>query len=197
MSLAAGYALPATLPTIRLTEAVVHRVAALAYAAKEPAFRATGKYRFDDPTKGFSTLYCAREFGTCFSETLLRGGGLMVSRAEYDNKAAVLLLLDVQHLVLVDMFTTAALMSLDLDLSIVAGSSYLDTQQLGTLTYHHGSKPHGIVYRSRYDPDQPAMVLFNRARAHVRRYPGSKAQRFATVAELAAGVRNKLPFKVV
>lgn len=197
MSLPAGYALPATLPTLRLGEALVHRIAALAHAAKEPAFRATGTYRFDDPAQVFKTLYCAREFGTCFCETLLRGGRLMVSQADYDKKAAVLLLLNVQRLNLVDMYSTAALMLLGLDLSIVAGSSYVDTQVLGALAYHHASQPHGIVYRSRFDPDQPAMVLFDRAAAYVRHYPGSKARPFAEVTELVDGLRNKLPLKVV
>lgn len=196
MSLAAGYTLPAKLPTVRLREALVHRIATLAKARKEPAFRAAGTNRFDDAAQGFKTLYCAAAFGTCFSETLLRGGGLLVSKADYDMKAAVLLLLDVQRLQVVDMFSTAALALLELDLSIVAGSGYADTQALGALTYHHASQPHGILYRSRFDPEQPALVLFDCAAAHVRRYPGSKPLPFAKVSELVDGVRNTLPFMV-
>ena len=105
MSLAAGYTLPAKLPTVRLREALVHRIATLAKARKEPAFRAAGTNRFDDAAQGFKTLYCAAAFGTCFSETLLRGGGLLVSKADYDMKAAVLLLLATSVATLPAIFT--------------------------------------------------------------------------------------------
>lgn len=183
---------------MRLGEGLVHRICSRKYGYKEPAFRASGKYRFDDPTQTFGTLYCARDFGTCFMETLLRGpGSLNVARSDYDARAVALLLLDAKQLNLVDMFSSAALAQMALDLSIVAGGSYVDTQRLATLVHQHRSQSHGIVYRSRFDPDQPAIVLFERAVRYVRLYPGCKALPLAKVAELSDGVRSKVPFKFI
>ena len=84
MSLPAGFSLPATLPTYTIGEALVHRICATRFASREPSFRATGQHRFDDPKLSYGTLYCARDFGTCFLETLLRGASrLVVRKADY------------------------------------------------------------------------------------------------------------------
>ena len=198
MSLPSGYTMPATLPPARITEALVHRICGTEYAAKEPRFRATGKYRFDDPAQVFRTLYCARDFGTCFLETLLRArGSVGVPRADYDSRSVALLLLDPERLRLVDMFSTAGLAALDLDLSIVAGNDYGDTQQLATLAYRHVTAPDGIAYRSRFDPDAMAFVLFDRAAGAVRTYPGAAPVPLKHVDELAAGLRMTVPFRLI
>jgi hypothetical protein len=68
---------------------------------------------------------------------------------------------------------------------------------LAELVYSHRANPHGIMYRSRFDPDQLAIVLFDRANRYVRVYPGSKPQPLSKVAELSDGVRNKIPFVLV
>ena len=198
MSLPAGFSLPATLPTYGIGEALVHRICATAFASKEPSFRATGQHRFDDPTLSFGTLYCARDFGTCFLETLLRGAsGLIVRKTDYRTRSHAILLLDARRLKLVDLFSTAGVTSTGLDLSLLAGRDYAATQAIAALIYSHPQQPHGIAYRSRFDPDQPAIALFDRARQMVRRHPGSRAQRLTAVQELSDAVRNRVPFVLV
>jgi RES domain len=183
---------------VQIAEALVHRICNSKDAHAEPGFKASGKYRFDDPKQRFGTLYCARDFGTCFLETLLRGkASLAVARSDYDARSVALLLLDAKQLSLVDTFSTAALARLGLDLAIVAGGNYVATQHLAELVYAHRANPHGIMYRSRFDPDQPAIVLFDRANRHVRVYPGNRAQPLSKVAELSDGVRNKIPFVLI
>lgn len=198
MSLPADYALPATLPVYRVREALVQRICWTAQAAREPAFRSTGKYRFDDPKQSYGTLYCARDFGTCFFETLLRGAAnLAVSRNDYEARSVVLLLLDAERPTLVDLYSTEAVARLGLDLSILSADDYTETQAVSSLVHEHPQQPDGIVYRSRFDPEQSAIALFSRARTRLRRYPASPARRLTAVPELAAGVRNLVPFRVL
>jgi hypothetical protein len=192
-----GYALPASLPIYSLGEALVQRICTTAHAAKEPAFRATGAYRFDDPKTTYGVLYCAPTFGTCFLETLMRSGRLTVSRAAYDARSVVPLLLDVRRVHLVDLYTTAGVAALGLDLSILAAPGYADTQALSALAHAHAQRPHGFVYRSRFDPDEPAIALFERAKRLLRIFPGAAPAPLATVAELSDAVRNRVPFVFV
>ena len=195
MSLRVGFVLPAALPVFAIAEALVQRLCRSARAGAEPAFRATGAHRFDDPAGRYGTLYCAPDFGTCFIETLLRGAAsLTVRRVEYHASSVVLLLLDAKRLVLVDLFSTPAVASLGLDLGILTGTSYTDTQQLSGMIHRHPQKPHGIVYRSRFDPDRPAIVLFDGAKRLVRRFPGCTPRPLPAVPQLSDGVRNRVPF---
>lgn len=198
MSLPAGFALPRSLPLASLSEALVHRLCATAHARREPSFRATRANRFDDPRGAFGTLYCARSFGTCFLETLLRGAGnLAVSRARYNASAVALLLLDARQLHLVDLFSTSAVAGLGLNLALLAGASYTPTQQLAGLIHAHRQKPDGIVYRSRFDPDESALVLFERAANRARLVPQCRPIALPRVSELADAVRNRVPFVFV
>lgn len=176
----------------------MHRICLSNYAHNEPAFRKSGKYRFDDPQQKFGTLHCARDFGTCFLETLLPGTGtLAIPRSNYNVRSHVLLLLAARKLILIDFHSTRALATLGLNLSIVAGGSYLGTQQLSRLAYTHRSRPHGILYRSRFDPEQAAIVLFDRGARLVRIYPGSKGVALSSVQELSDTVRSKVPFVLI
>jgi hypothetical protein len=198
VNLPVGFSLPATLPTYTIGEALAHRICTTRFASTEPSFRATGQHRFDDPNSSYGTLYCARDFGTCFLETLLRGASrLVVRKADYRTRSLAILLLDARRLRLVDLFSTVGVASAGLDLSLLAGNNYRVTQAISALVYSHPQQPHGIVYRSRFDPDQPAVALFDRARRLVRLYPGSKAQRLTAVPELADGVRNRVPFVLI
>jgi hypothetical protein len=198
VSLPSGYTLPATLPVASVGEALLHRIVLTKFARKEPGFRASGRYRFDDAARGFGTLYCARDFGTCFMETLLRGRATRaVPQAAYNARSTVLLLLAADRLRLVDLYSTTALAELELDLAILAAGDYSDTQRLAALIYSHASLAHGIVYRSRFDPEQSAIALFDRAAPFVRRFPGSAPKPLTTVDELSAAVRNRVPFVLV
>jgi hypothetical protein len=183
---------------VSISEALTHRICSTAHATAEPSFRATGKYRFDDANLGFKTLYCAHDFGTCFMETLLRGKSQRhVLKADYDSRSVVLLVLDVKQLELVDMHSTEGLSVLDLDLSIIAGGDYTQTQRIAALAYSHPSAPHGIAYRSRFDPDRMAFVLFDRAARYVRTFPGTLPQPLGSVEELSDALRTRVPFDLV
>lgn len=174
------------------------RICATATAPKEPAFRQTARYRFDDPARGFATLYCAPVFATCFLETLVRDAAtLMVPQSAYDTNSLALFLLDAERLCLADMFSTRGLATLRIDLATLTAARYADTQRLARLIHDHPEQPHGILYRSRFDPDRPALVLFARARPHVRLFPGAVPTPLTRVPELAAGLRNQLPFTLV
>jgi hypothetical protein len=198
VSLPRGFALPATLPAAPLEDALALRICASATAASEPAFRRTARYRFDDPAGGFSTLYCAPAFATCFLETLVRdAAALTVQRAAYDATSLALLLLDAEHLRLVDLFSTRGVTRLRIDLATLTSDRYADTQRLGRMIHDHPEQPHGILYRSRFDPDRPAIVLFARAGAHVRLFPGTSPGPLADAPELAAGLRNQAPFTLL
>ena len=198
MSLPRGFMLPATLPTALLEDGLAHRICATANAGTEPAFRRTARYRFDDPARGFSTLYCAPAFATCFLETLVRDAtALTVSRSTYDATSIALLLLAVEQLRLVDLLSTRGMAALRIDLATLASDRYATTQRLARMIHDHPGQPHGILYRSRFDPDRPAIVLFARAQAHVRLYPGARPAALARVPELAAGLRNQVPFTLV
>ncbi len=99
--------------------------------------------------------------------------------------------------ILVDLFATRGVAQLRIDLAMLASDRYAGTQRLAGLIHAHPDRPHGILYRSRYDPDRPAMVLFGRAKPYVRLFPGAAPEPLARVPELAAGVRNQVPFVLV
>lgn len=149
----------------------------MAHASAEPSFRATGDGRFNDPLKQFSTLYCAADFDTCYSETLLRNGTFKVaagqyqiSKAVHDLKGLTIILADLLRLKLVDLFGSG-IREMGLDKSTVLGE-YGVTKPLARDLYEHPDKPDGIVYLSRFgERDRPAVVFFDRAKPHVRLYP--------------------------
>lgn len=198
MSLPSGFALPAALPRAPLEDAIILRICATAAAPNEPAFRQTARYRFDDPAGGFATLYCAPAFATCFVETLVRDAStLLVPLSAYDASSLALLLLDAERLRLADVFSTRALATLRIDLAMLTAARYAATQRLARLIHDHPDRPHGILYRSRFDPDRPALALFERARPHVRLFPGAVPTPLTRVPELFAGLRNQVPFTLV
>ena len=150
----------------------------MAYANAEPIFRATKGSRFDDPLKQFSTLYCAADFDTCYSETLLREnsfngakGQYEVAKALHDSKGLTIILADLLTLKLVDLFDSG-IRDMGLDEGMVL-AGYNVTQPLARELYKHPDKPDGIVYHSRFGKrDRPAVVFFDRAKPHVRLFPG-------------------------
>ena len=156
MSLPRGFMLPATLPTAPLEDGLAHRICATANAGTEPAFRRTARYRFDDPARGFSTLYCAPAFATCFLETLVRDAtALRVSRCTYDANSIALLLLDAEQLRLVDLFSTRGMAALRVDLATLASDRYAKTQRL-----------------ARTDPRSPGAAARNTLSVPLRSRPG-------------------------
>lgn len=193
--------LPATLPVVllleTLTEAAFFRIALTKHCATEPSFRKARRYRFDAPDGSFGTLYCARDFKTCFLETLLRDRpGLDVLQADYAARSVLMLLLDTSRLRLVSLHGDAAII-LRLDSAELMGMDYDYTQALSKMIYDHPSKPDGIVYRSRFDSEYSAVALFDRAHLHVRLFPNSTPVSLSAARELGDAVRSAVPFILV
>lgn len=184
----AAPALPASLRWAKPLEAVQHRICQTKYATSEPGFWAGVSGRFDDPMGIFETLYCASTFDVCYAETLLRerfepsSGQFEVPRLEHDSKSLSLLLVDFSKLKIVDLFNEGPAMGLNH--KHVMGD-YDDTRELARAMYDHRDEPHGLIYLSRFATGrQPSIVLFDRAKPHVRVLPGFKPAPLWTIPEV-------------
>lgn len=188
---------PVTLPLHTFTEAAFFRICRTKHANVEPGFRAAGVYRFDAQDQSFGTLYCARNFKTCFFETIVRDRiDLNIPAADYNNRSVVQLLLETRKLRLVAIHGDGA-KTLRLNLAELAGSDYTYPQALAKAIHDHASEPHGMVYRSRFDDDALAIVLFERAKPHVRLFPSSSPVELPHANELGDAIRNTVPFTLI
>jgi len=158
-------------------DSLQHRICLTKYAANEPGFRAAVSGRFDDPIGVYETLYCAPTFGICYAETLMRGrfnhanGQYEVPKLEHDIRSLSVLVVDFAKLKIVDLFGSG-LRAMGLDNSIPM-DKYSETRNLSRAIYDHADAPDGMMYQSRFAVGrQPAIVLFDRAKPHVRRLPG-------------------------
>jgi hypothetical protein len=176
-----------------LSEALLVRICRTANSDAEPRFRASGTYRFDAPDQSFGTCYVARDFKTCFLETVVRNRSLKIPRSEYDSRSVALLVLNLSELHLVPIHGDEGA-TLRIDHADVAGNSYEYPRALSSLIHAHADEPHGIVYRSRFDDGSLAIALFERARRHVRLMPKSRPVPLRDVGELADAVREVVPF---
>lgn len=156
------------------------RICSTAHADKEPCFRATRSFRFDDPNGKFETLYCAASFETCYHETVVRdrpldaaSGRIPIPRAVHDTKSLSMVLVDWSRLRIVHLCDDGA-HQVGVDASMLMGADYVLTQALAHALYEHSDTPHGAVYRSRFNMSSQAIVLFDRAKAHVRLHPAAK-----------------------
>jgi hypothetical protein len=80
--------------------------------------------------------------------------------------------------------------NLRVDPAQAAGPTYDYPQALAKAIHDHPDHPDGIVYRSRFDDDAVAVVLFDRARPPVRLFPGTEPLSLRLAPELANGLRN-------
>ncbi|SDA10782.1 RES domain-containing protein [Nitrosospira sp. Nsp18] len=87
--------------------------------------------------------------------------------------------------------------TLRLNLAELAGGDYTYPQALAKAIHDHASEPHGMVYRSRFDDDALAMVLFERAKPHVRIFPSSTPVALLNAKELGDAIRNTVPFILI
>lgn len=189
--------LPTTLPLETLGEAVFFRIIKTGHGASEPRFKKSGSNRFDAPDQGFGTLYCAHDFKTCFLETLVRdSSSLCIKKSDFDTRSVLFLLLNTSQLRLVPVHGDAAI-QMRLNPSDVAGKDYAYTQALAKSIQDHHDAPDGLVYRSRFDDVKRAVVLFERAEKHVRRFPQSSPVEFKDVRELCDAVRTTVPYRLV
>ena len=175
--MAAAFALPPRLPLITPRDGLLLRICSTALADKEPCFRATRSYRFDDPEGKFETLYCAASFETCYHETVVRDRRIdasthriLVPREIHDAKSLTMILVDWSALRIVELCDDGA-HRIACDASMLMGADYVPTQALARALYAHPDAPHGAVYRSRFNMRSHAIVLFDRARPMVRLHP--------------------------
>jgi hypothetical protein len=194
-------ALPRDLPRQTMAEALFLRICRTAHAGAEPGFRAAGVYRFDAPDRSFGTCYFARDFQTCFFETLVRDtpvheGRVEIARSEYDGRSVVVLLLETSRVNLVPVHGAGA-KKLGVNLADVAGADYTFPQALSKAVHDHASQPDGMVYRSRFDDGALAVVLFERARGHVRLFPSSAPAPLSSVPEMGDALGAELEFALV
>ena len=172
--------LPTRLPFITPRDGLMLRICSTAYADKEPCFRATRSFRFDDPNGKFETLYCAASFETCYHETVVRdrpldsaSGRIPIPRAVHDTKSLSMVLVDWSRLRIVHLCDDGA-HQVGCDASMLMGADYVPTQALAHALYEHPGAPDGAVYRSRFNMSSQAVVLFDRAKAHVRLHPAAR-----------------------
>lgn len=177
------------------------RICSTEYAHLEPSFRAVKKYRFDDPDGSFETLYCSPSFLTCYYETVVRGAALddrtqciPVSRAYHDSRSLVQIVVNLSAMRLVQLMDDGA-SQMGLDASILMGAKYSPTQAIARSIYEHSDCVHGAVYRSRFDMQSTALVLFDRAKAFVRSYPASSPVPLTNLDELISPLKS-LPVPV-
>ena len=193
--------MPTRLVFAKPCDAVYMRICAAAHPTLADGFRNTKGSRFDDSERIYKTLYCAPDFETCYAETLLRdktyrpGGSYEVRQTDHDSRMLQMLVVDVLKLRIVDLFG-AGRRAMGFD-NALALSPYSATQALSRALHEHADKPDGILYMSRFSAAlKPALVLFERAAAHVKFLPGCAPVAFARLPEAFDALTNVLPIRL-
>jgi hypothetical protein len=118
--------------------------------------------RWDAPKGDHGVLYLATEEYCAFMESVGRGalrtrlipGSVLKLRALSKIRLT-------KDLRLVDMVSSGGLTRLGADGTIANGIGYRNSQRWSEALRSHPFKPHGIYYRSRYDPARTAAALFD------------------------------------
>ncbi|MGD0093275.1 MAG: RES family NAD+ phosphorylase, partial [Planctomycetota bacterium] len=121
--------------------------------------------RFDAPNRQFGILYAARNVDGAFIEVFMRNPVAGQSRRVIDDQELGIRSVAVfssAKLRLVDL-TGAGLSKLGLDVSIVSTRRYDISRAWAEAFHAHPQRPDGILYRSRHDPEQTCLALFQRA----------------------------------
>lgn len=163
------------LPTVAVVAGtVLHRVHRLGY---DPLFfgppvlgpsgapRRVPESRFDSASGRFGVLYLGATPEAALVETLLRNPRRrLVAAARIAERAtsAIVVLRDLALVPLID----AGLQRLGLDNSITTGP-YAPCGLWADALHDHPLAPDGLVYRSRHDPAQTCIALFERQEARV------------------------------
>lgn len=156
------------LPTVPLDAgAVLHRVHR---SAHDPVFfgpAATGvpprrqpESRFDSAGGHFGVLYLGATRAAALVETLLRNPRRRLVAASAIAARATSEIVVLRDLALVPLMD-AGLQALGLDNSIATGP-YDPCGQWADALWRHPSQPDGIAYRSRHDPGETCIALFER-----------------------------------
>jgi len=123
------------------------------------------RYRFDDPTGGYSVLYAGKDIQCAFIETFgdARGadGELQIARGDIAKRCVALIGI-VRPLRVVDL-TGSGLSNIRADARLTAGDDYGLSQRWGRELFDHSQRPDGVLYRARHDQSRLSLALFNRA----------------------------------
>jgi hypothetical protein len=138
--------------------ATIHRIHLTSRRAK--FFGRTATWRFDSPDRSFGTLYAALSEQACFVETILRGSDRLVAQSELDIRSLcrIGLVRDVRVVPLHGEHLAQLSAS-----AVVSAGPYALSRRWAQAIHSHPEQPDGIVYRSNFDNDQFAVVLFDRA----------------------------------
>jgi hypothetical protein len=118
-------------------------------------------YRFDSASGSFGVLYVAFRFAGALVETLLRNPRRkMVAQADIEERASSVVRCR-RELRIVQLHS-AGLQILGLDNSISTGP-YEPCGAWADALWAHPDAPDGLAFRSRHDPDQLCLAIFERA----------------------------------
>jgi hypothetical protein len=106
-------------------------------------------------------MYAATSERACFVETLLRGPNMFVAQAELETRSFCRLraLRDIR---LVRLFGPS-MVGIGATGVVASSPDYGLSQRWSQALHAHNDAPDGILYRSNYDNDEFAVVLFDRA----------------------------------
>lgn len=118
-------------------------------------------YRFDSASGSFGVLYVAFRFAGALVETLLRNPRrTMVAQADIEARASSVL--RCRRALRIVQLHGAGLQILGLDNSISTGP-YAPCGAWADALWAHPEAPDGLAFRSRHDPDQLCLAIFERA----------------------------------
>jgi RES domain-containing protein len=141
------------------TGTVIHRVHATAKNAK--FFGWTGNWRFDSPDGSYGTLYAAMSEQACFVETLLRGLNGFVAQSELQMRSFCRFTA-VRDIRLVPLYGPH-MVGIGATAAVTSNPDYSLCQRWSQALHSNDDVPDGILYKSNYDNDELAVVLFDRA----------------------------------
>lgn len=124
-------------------------------------FGRQGNWRFDSPNNRFGTLYAGLSEHVCFIETLLRGKGCLVAESELQIRSFCRFTTS-RQVRLVQLYGRH-LAPLGASAAVTSIPDYSVSMRWSQALHSHRDQPDGILYKSNYDNDEFALVLFCRA----------------------------------
>ncbi len=131
--------------------------------ARDPVFFGRSRtQRWDPPTGAYGVLYLGADPYCAFMESIGRGAlktqFIPSSQLKLRGLSKIRFRRDLR---LVDIVTSGGLTRLGAEGSLTSGAGYRNSQRWSEALRSHHAKPHGIYYRSRYDPARIACALFD------------------------------------
>jgi len=131
-------------------------------------FGKSGNYRFDDPDcpagASFGVLYAGEDPHCCFIESCGSTTGVPAVSGAYLDARQITRLELTEELRFIDLASSGGLTHIGADARLVTGS-YKVAQRWSAALRLHPSKPDGIRYPARHDPNRIAYAIFTRPRS--------------------------------